>query len=120
MTPTMFKIEKDGKPFLGQVKKFSVSRDCMLAALVTDNNEILVYRVIDNDNMNFYDFMSEKKFAKECKVFSHSNTYKDVIDLFIFQNNNLMYGEGHYSMYVCSTNGVLLYEGVDKRDISSV
>jgi len=31
----MYKIEVDGKPYLDPVKKFAVSHDCVLAALVT-------------------------------------------------------------------------------------
>jgi len=41
----MYRIEVEGKPYLEPVKKFAVSNDCMLAALVTNNNQILVYRV---------------------------------------------------------------------------
>ena len=45
MTPLMYRIEVDGKPYLDPVKKFAVSSDCMLAALVMHNNQILIYRV---------------------------------------------------------------------------
>lgn len=38
MTPMMYKIEFENKPYLDPVKKFSVSNDCMIAALVTQNN----------------------------------------------------------------------------------
>ena len=38
MTPNMYKIEFENKPYLDPVKKFSVSGDCMIAALVTENN----------------------------------------------------------------------------------
>jgi hypothetical protein len=38
MTPMMYKIEVEGKPYLDPVKKFAVSSDCMLAALVMHNN----------------------------------------------------------------------------------
>ena len=65
-------------------------------------------------------FMPERKFTKECRVFKHPEMYKDVIDLFIFKNPNIMQGEGKYSMYIASTNGILLYEGIDKRDSSSI
>jgi hypothetical protein len=34
----MYKIEIEGKPYLDPVKKFAVSKDCVLAALVTNNN----------------------------------------------------------------------------------
>jgi hypothetical protein len=120
MVPVMYKIEVDGKPLLDQILRVAVSRDCMLAAIVTAKNEIYLYRLIDNDQMNNYVFINEKKFAKECRVLKIPDQYKEVIDLFIFQNSNLMYGEGKYSMYVCSKNGVLLYEGIDKRDQSSI
>jgi hypothetical protein len=64
--------------------------------------------------------MDEKKFWKECRVFKHPQIYKDVLDVFIFANPKLKFGEGHYSMYVCCQNGILLYDGIDKRDSSSV
>jgi hypothetical protein len=38
MTPTMYRIEFGGKPYLDPVKKFAVSRDCRIAALVMKNN----------------------------------------------------------------------------------
>lgn len=53
-------------------------------------------------------------------MFKHPEIYKDVIDLFIFKNPNALHGEGKYSMYVASTNGILLYEGIDKKDSSSI
>ena len=43
MMPHMYKIEVDGKPYLDPIKKFAVSRDCVLAALVLHNNNILIY-----------------------------------------------------------------------------
>jgi hypothetical protein len=45
MTPIMYRIEFGGKPYLEPVKKFAVSRDCRIAALVMKNNQILVYNV---------------------------------------------------------------------------
>lgn len=45
MTPLMYKIEIEGKPYLDPVKKFAVSNDCVLAALVKHDNQILIYRV---------------------------------------------------------------------------
>jgi hypothetical protein len=65
-------------------------------------------------------FINERKFTKECRVFKHPEIYKDVIDLFIFKNPNAVHGEGKYSMYIASTNGILLYEGIDKKDLSSI
>jgi|DEB0MinimDraft_12_1074336.scaffolds.fasta_scaffold18582_3 hypothetical protein len=65
-------------------------------------------------------FMNDKKFAKECRVFKHPQIYKDVIDVFIFANDNAKFGEGQYSMYIVCLNGVLLYEGIDKRDSASI
>ena len=64
--------------------------------------------------------MTEKKFSQHQRVFKHSEVYKDVIDLFIFKNPNLVYGDGQYSMYVASVNGILIYEGIDKRDSASI
>ena len=65
-------------------------------------------------------FIPEKRFNKDCKVFTHPAVYKNVIDLFIFKNQNVNFGFGKYSMYVVSTNGIVLYEGIDKRDIANI
>jgi hypothetical protein len=45
MTPLMYRIELGAKPYLEPVKKFAVSRDLRIAALVTNSNQILVYNV---------------------------------------------------------------------------
>ena len=41
----MYRIELGTKPYLEPVKKFAVSRDLRIAALVTNSNQILVYNV---------------------------------------------------------------------------
>jgi len=46
--------------------------------------------------------------------------YKDVIDIFIFKSDRKRAGEGGYSMYVMCEAGILLYEGIDKKDNSTV
>jgi len=45
MTPVMYRIEVGGVAYTDAVKKFAVSRDGVLAALVTSSNQILVYKV---------------------------------------------------------------------------
>ena len=44
----------------------------------------------------------------------HPDGYRDVIDLFIFRNDqsNSISGQGQYSMYVVSTNGIIMYDGI--------
>ena len=64
--------------------------------------------------------MPEKKFVKETKIIKHATMYKEVIDLFIFQNVNAKLGEGQYSLYLCCMNGILLYEGIDRRDSHNI
>ena len=41
--PKMYKILIDGKPYLGNVKKFEFSKDLAFAALVTQDNRVIVY-----------------------------------------------------------------------------
>ena len=36
------------------------------------------------------------------------------------EGKNLNYGDGQYSMYVASVNGILIYDGIDKKDQSSI
>ena len=50
MTPIMYKIEVDGQNYLDDIKKFSVSKDLMMAALVKSDNTILVYKLLDRDS----------------------------------------------------------------------
>lgn len=45
--------------------------------------------------------------------------YKEVIDVFIFKDFKKQ-NEGAYSMYLCCMNGVLLYEGIDRKDLSNL
>lgn len=114
----MYRITVDDKPYTQPVKKFAVSRDGVLAALVTATNQVLVYKIIDQDQHGTFQFVAERKFSRDCRVYKHPDTYKEVIDLFIFKNNNFHYGDGLYSMYVASTNGILLYEGIDRREVT--
>jgi hypothetical protein len=50
MTPIMYRIEEDGTNYLENIKKFSVSKDLMFAALVKHDNTILVYKLLERDN----------------------------------------------------------------------
>mmetsp|Transcript_17398 Transcript_17398/g.29275 ORF Transcript_17398/g.29275 Transcript_17398/m.29275 type:complete len:223 (+) Transcript_17398:519-1187(+) len=99
------------------IKKFGVSKDCVLGALILENNQIYVYRIYDHETRRF---ISEKKFTQSQSVFQHSGAHKDVIDLFIFKNKEVGFGQGQYSMYVASSNGIMLYDGVDRVDKSSI
>ncbi len=95
MVPYMYKIEYEGKNYLDQVKKFAVSKDCMITALVMHNNKIMIHKLFDYDQSNVIMFTSDKKFSKECKIFEkHPETHKDIIDIFIIKNKTLQFGEG--------------------------
>jgi hypothetical protein len=55
MTPIMYKIEFENKPYLDPVKKFAVSSDCVYASLVMHNNQILIYKVsLKTLNLNIW------------------------------------------------------------------
>jgi hypothetical protein len=43
-----------------------------------------------------------------------------VLDVILFKDGNCAMGQGLYSMYVASKNGILLYEGVDRLDKTAV
>lgn len=57
----MYRIELGAKPYLEPVKKFAVSRDLRIAALVTNSNQILVYNVssILFFNMIYYSYLNK-------------------------------------------------------------
>lgn len=67
MTPIMYRIEIGGKPYLEPVKKFAVSRDLRIAALVTNNNQILVYNLFEQDGQHHVKFVSEQTFKQNQK-----------------------------------------------------
>ena len=50
----------------------------------------------------------------------HPDNFKDILDLFIFPNPNLHFGQGRYSMYVASANGVTWYDGIDRKDLNNI
>ena len=45
---------------------------------------------------------------------SHLFGDKEIIDLFIFETPNSKFGAGKYSMYIVTSDGIMLYEGIDK------
>jgi hypothetical protein len=55
----MYRIEVEGSAYLKPVKKFSVSHDCMIAALVMENNQILTFKV--SYFLSFYFFLDFRK-----------------------------------------------------------
>jgi len=46
----MFSIEVNNKPYLDPVKKFAVSKDCVMAAIVLNDNQIVVYKIMDRSD----------------------------------------------------------------------
>jgi len=56
----MYRIEVEGSAYLKPVKKFFVSHDCMIAALVMENNQILTFKVSN--------FLFENFFCRSSKV----------------------------------------------------
>ena len=47
-------------------------------------------QLFDYDTQHQVTFIPERRFSKECRIFKHPDTYKDVIDLFIFKNPNVL------------------------------
>lgn len=88
----------------------------MYAALVKDDDTILVYKLLEKDNNHKLSIMEQAKFRNETRPFRKIPQYSDIFDLFIFKNQNAAQGDGQYSMYVVYPNVILLYEGIDRRD----
>lgn len=113
--PISYRIQIDGKDYLGQLQKFAVSRDLVLAALVTHDSKIYVYKVLETNSERQCLFSPQAKFNKEAREFKLPEAYKKVIDLFIFKEPNQ-----NYSMYVVSDIGILCFENIDRKDRSHV
>ena len=84
----MFKIEVDGQNYVQPIRKFSVSKDLMYAALVKHDDTILVYKLLERDGQKL-GFMTENQFKKETRPFRKIAKYPDIIDLFIFKNTEV-------------------------------
>jgi len=85
----MFKIEVDGQNYVQPIRKFSVSKDLMYSALVKHDDTILVYKLLERDANHKFGFMSEPKFRNETRPFRKIAQYSDIIDLFIFKNQQV-------------------------------
>ena len=105
----MFKI---GEP-TDTIKAFRVSKDACIAALVTGNDEIHIYRLFDNKG----EFLGDKKALMPVnKIKIRETQYTDVIDLQVQRRMDPNTQQVDYFLYLVSTNGVLLYSQIEKRE----
>lgn len=73
--PAMFKLEIEGVPYLEPVKKFAVSKDLWMAALVTSNNQIMICRVsIFYFVLFIFDISIADRYGLNRKVHVHERT----------------------------------------------
>lgn len=115
--PVSYRIQVDGKDYLGQLQKFAVSKDLVLCALVTHDSKVYVYKVLEKNSEGSVLFAPQAKFNKEAREFKLPDAYSKVIDLFIFKDPA---GSSTYSMYVVSEIGILCYENIDRKDRSHI
>jgi hypothetical protein len=113
--PISYRIQVDGKDYLGQLQKFAVSKDLVLCALISHDSKVYVYKVLEKNSEGSVNFSPQAKFNKEAREFKLPEAYSKVIDLFIFKE-----AAGSYSMYVVSENGILCYENIDRKDRSGI
>ena len=106
--PKMFKIRESPD----SVKAFRVSKDAVIAAAVFSNDDIHIYRLFDNKG----DFLGDKKQMAPIQKFKlvKPEIYGEVIDLLI--HKKLDGQQTDYQMYLVSTNGVLVYPSIERRE----
>ena len=94
------------KPYDKEIKKFQVSRDLVMAALVIETNQILIFNVLDQHSGEFF---SQQDFHKD-KVLKHGDSSKEILDLFFIRNEGAAtFGHGQYSLYVAYQNLSLIH-----------
>lgn len=111
--PRHIVIMHNGRNYNDQLQAIRVSPDGVIGAVVLSNNEILVYRFMEKSG----DLISEKIARKPIIV--HKLTHRQltkVIDLYIFKKAGPQMDNDEYSMYVLFENGVILFNGVDRRN----
>lgn len=111
-SPKMFRI---GDP-TDTIKAFRVSKDAVIAAAVMGNDEIHIYRLFDAKG----EFLGDKKatFAPVNKMKIRDPELTNVVDLQIHKRHTGVdaTSPAEYFLYVISTNGILLYQHIEKRD----
>jgi len=107
--PRMFRIRESPDT----VKAFRVSKDAVIAAAVFGNDEVHIYRLFDAKG----DFLGDKKPIAPVQKFKlhKPEIYGDVIDLLIHKKVETN-GSVDYQMYLVSTNGVLWFSSIEKRE----
>ena len=87
----------------------------MIGGIVLQNNEILIYRFMDRNG----DLLPEKTAKKPVRT--HTIHYKhltEVTDIYIFKRNthHNEYDSDEYCMYVLFKDGIILFNGVERRN----
>ena len=54
--PVSYRIQVDGKDYLGQLQKFAVSKDLVLCALVTHDAKVYVYKILEKNSEGSVNF----------------------------------------------------------------
>ncbi len=105
----MFKIRDS----TDAVKAFRVSKDAVVAAAVFESNEIHIFRLFDAKG----DFLDKKAATpvQKFKLFK-PETYGEVLDLQIHRRMDHSTNQVDYQLYLISTNGVLFFPSVERRD----
>ena len=114
-SPRLIQIMHNNRNYVDQLQAIRVSPDGVIGAVVLETNEILVYRFMDNKN----ELIPEKAARKPIQIhkLNHRHLTK-VIDLFVSKKsgNQNDHGNEEYQMYVLFENGVILFNGVDRRN----
>ena len=82
---------------------------------INQNNEILIYRFMDRNG----DLLPEKTAKKPVRTHTiHYKHLSEVTDIFIFkrQAHHNEYDSDEYCMYVLFKDGIILFNGVERRN----
>ena len=113
--PRCIAITHNNRVYTDELLAIRVSPDGVIGAIVLQNNEILIYRFMDRNG----DLLPEKQAKKPVRT--HTIHYKhltEVTDIFIFkkQGHNNDYDQEEYCMYLVFKDGIILFNGVDRRN----
>ena len=110
--PRSIAITHNNRVYSDELNAIRVSPDGVIGGIVLQNNEILIYRFMDRNG----DLVPEKTAKKPKTHTIHYKHLTEVTDIYIFkkQSNHNDYDD-EYCMYVLFKDGIILFNGVERK-----
>lgn len=113
--PRSISITHNNRVYTDELNAVRVSPDGVIGGIVLQNNEILIYRFMDKNG----DLLPEKTAKKPVKThIIHYKHLTEVTDIYIYKKNSNQndYDGDEYCMYVLFKDGIILFNGVERKN----